>query len=398
MAILKFALRRNLIYPVQHILWCFARQLLTIYMNSHFDFSSSLIFTPLMFLGELFGGTIFYFYQKTVMREKKKEEKDQYFMSIKLVKKQEDNDYEPVDDNIKILSLIFLAAFFDQVEFLLSATYIPKFVKLSGSFSSRLGGISTLFVLLFYLYALKLPIFKHHKFSLIIISICLIIIIASEYFYQEINIFLTYAEFTLALGFIIIINMLLALMDSTEKYLYEYDYMNPFIVLMYEGLFGFALTFLFFFVPGYLDDIGVIYKKKTSGEFALFIFLLFLYVLFSGGKNLFRVVTIKIYSPLTKSLTDYFLNPIYMIYHCGALNDFFSDGKMNIPYFTINLILSLVISFFGCVYSEFIIIYLFGLEKDTFHQISKRAKLNVTTELAFVNGDDSDSEDSESSI
>ena len=183
MAILKFALRKNLIYPVQHILWSFVRQLLTIFMKSHFNFSSSLIFTPLMFLGELFGGTIFYFYQKNVMKEKKKEEKDQYFMSIKLVKKEEDNNFEPIDDNIKILLLIFLAAFFDEVEYLLAATYIPKFVKLSSSFSSRLGGISTLFILLFYLYALKLPIFKHHKFSLIIISICLIIIIISEYFY-----------------------------------------------------------------------------------------------------------------------------------------------------------------------------------------------------------------------
>ena len=397
MAILKFALRRNLIYPVQHILWSFARQLLTMFMKSYFKFSSSLIFTPLMFLGELFGGTIFYFYQKATMKEKKKEEKVQYFMSIKLVKKEEDNNFEPIDDNIKILFLIFLAALFDEVEYLLAATYLPKFIKLSGSFSSRLSGISTLFILLFYLYALKLPIFKHHKFSLIIISICLILIIISEYFYQEINIYFTYAELTIALCFIIITNMLLALMDSLEKYLYEYDYMNPFIVLMYEGLFGFILTFLYFLVPGYLDDIGVVYKNTTGGEFALFIFLLFLYILFSGGKNLFRVVTIKIYSPLTKSLTDYFLNPIYIVYHVGALKDFFTDEKMNIPYFTINLVLSLIISFFGCVYNEFIIIYLFGLEKDTFHQISKRAKSSVKAELAFLNGEE-ESEDSESSV
>ena len=191
--------------------------------------------------------------------------------------------------------------------------------------------------------------------------------------------------------------MFLALMDSTEKYLYEYDYINPFIVLMYEGLFGFFLSFLFFFVPGYLDDIGVIYRDNTGGEFSFFIFLLFLYIVLCGGKNLFRVVTIKIYSPLTKSLTDYFLNPIYIVYHVGALKDFFTDEKMNIPYFTINLVLSLIISFFGCVYSEFIIVHLFGLEKDTFHQISKRAKSCVKTELAFLNGEE-DSEDSESSV
>ncbi len=89
-------------------------------------------------------------------------------MSIKLLKREEENYFEPIDDNIKILLLIFLASFFDEVEYLLFATYIPKFVKLSISFPVRLGGITTLFTLLFYLYALKLLIFGHHKFSLLL--------------------------------------------------------------------------------------------------------------------------------------------------------------------------------------------------------------------------------------
>ena len=189
----------------------------------------------------------------------------------------------------------------------------------------------------------------------------------------------------------------MALTDSIEKYLYEYDYMNQFIVLMYEGLFGFFLTFLFFFVPDYLDDIGVVYKACTPLKFTLFVFLLFLYIILCAGKNLFRVVTTKIYSPLTKSVTDNFLNPIYLIYYTGALKDFYHDQKMNVPYFILNLILSIIISFFGCVYCEFIIIYLFGLEKDTFYQISKRAKFSEIKQLALVEEDSSDSSDSNSS-
>ena len=38
-------------------------------------------------------------------------------------------------------------------------------------------------------------------------------------------------------------------------------------------------------------------------------------MLISGAKNLFRVVTNKIYSPMAKTLSDYFLNPVYNLSH-----------------------------------------------------------------------------------
>ena len=114
-------------------------------------------------------------------------------------------------------------------------------------------------------------------------------------------------------------------------------------------------------------------KKKKSHLvcFFFFIFLLFLYSIFSGGKNVFRIVTNKIYSPMAKSLMDYILNPIYLfIYHFDD-NDFIKNGKLNISYFIINLILSLIISFFGCVFNEFIILLFCGLQLDTHNQISE---------------------------
>ena len=307
MAKIKFAIRRNLIYPIQHIIWNFARQVLTMILGQFFDFSGSLIFSPLMFLGELFGGAAIYFYQKKIM-PKKKEEKEQYFMSIKLItQKDEDggDDYykEPLDNNIKILFLIFLSSFFDGVEFVLGTAYLPRYMLLSNSLSKRLSGISTLFTLFFYLYALKLPIYKHHKFSIAIIGICLILVIIFEYYFQEINIFLNYGKFSVAIILIIFIHLFMSLKDSIEKYLFEYDYMNPFVVLMYEGMLGFLLNFLFFLIPGYLDDIRASYHKFSTNEFALFVFLLFLYVIFSAGKNIFLLVTTKIYTPMAKSLS-----------------------------------------------------------------------------------------------
>ena len=72
---IKFALRHNLIYPFQLIIWNFIRLLLTELIKKKFFFSNSLLYTFLMFLGELFAGIIFYFYQKQFNKKNKIEKK-----------------------------------------------------------------------------------------------------------------------------------------------------------------------------------------------------------------------------------------------------------------------------------------------------------------------------------
>ena len=49
---IKFALRRNLIYPLQLIIYNLLRRLETMLINHLFHFSDSLAYTPLMFIGE----------------------------------------------------------------------------------------------------------------------------------------------------------------------------------------------------------------------------------------------------------------------------------------------------------------------------------------------------------
>ena len=101
------------------------------------------------------------------------------------------------DPYIKIVFIILVAGYSDFVEFILSTNYIPKFTKTSSSLDMRGGGISTISSALFFHYLLKFPISRHQVFSLLIIGICFIIIILLEYYYQDINIFLTYGDFTL---------------------------------------------------------------------------------------------------------------------------------------------------------------------------------------------------------
>ena len=376
---IKFAIRRNFIYILLYIILSFLRNLLIIFMDIIFNFNNSYIYIQIMFLGELFGGTITYFYQKKYNTVKKDGTKDQYFMSIKLIKTEvtDDDYFSPLDSKIKIIFLILLLSLFDTVEFILVNIYLPRFINLSPSLYARLYGIATISAFVFYIYALKLPVFRHHKFSLFIISICLLIIIATEFYFQKFDIFLSYEQLGIAITFIAISQILCSCMDSIEKYLLEYDYMNPFIVLMYEGFFGFFISFIVFIDCNYFHDIALIYKNYSSGKFVLFIFLLIIYMILSAGKKLYRIFVTKIYNPMVKTLQDYLLNPIYLIYYFGAQKDFMKNKELDIAYFILNIIISLIISFFGCIYNEFIILFFCDLERDTHDQISKRAEIKI---------------------
>ena len=288
---IKFAIRRNLIYVLQYIIWSFARDLLIFGMNNLFGFNKSYLYTQAMCLGGLLAGIIMYFSQKKYNQKKKNEENEEkYFMSIKLIRTEEE-ELAPPDSKIKIVFLMFLVSLLDIVEFSLYNIYLPRFFSVSKSLSQRLYGITTFSSQFFYVYALKLPFYKHHKFSLLIIGICLIAIIVSEFFFQEIDIFGTHKDLSVAIIYIVLGQILLSCIDSIHKYLFEYDYMNPFVVLMYEGTIGFFLSFLILFDRIYFYDVALLVKYFEPKQNALFFGLLLVYIILSGGKYLFRVIT-----------------------------------------------------------------------------------------------------------
>ena len=387
--VIKFALRPNLKYPFQLIIWHLLRKLETILISYLFNFGDSLVYIPLMFIGEFLSGLIFYNYQnKFFKKEKEKESKE---ISDILLHNEIILSYPDSDRKIKIL--IASAAYFDWIQFIIWLVTVPRYKYVSNSIVSRLSGILAISSAFFYSYVIKIKIFKHHKFSLAIIGICTIIVIVTEFFFQEINIFFSYWNFVMMLLLSILSQVLNAFLDSIEKYLFEYDYVNPFYALMYEGIYGFFMTFFYFTIPDYLDDIKKVYKTYSAGELILFTFLLLLYIVLCGGRNIFRVITTKIYSPMTRGLTDYFINPIYFIYDYSLGNDFIKQGEKDFNYFLINLIISLIISFCGCVYNEFIVLFCCGLERNTHDQISIRAsefhyELNKVNDASENNDDD----------
>ena len=94
---------------------------------------------------------------------------------------------------------------------------------------------------------------------------------------------------------------------------------------------------------------------------------------------------------MVTTLADYILNPFYLTYYFVAHNDFKKNGKLGVFYFVLNIIISLIISFFGCIYNEFIILFFCGLERDTHDQISKRADIKLDTQVDSIKIDDGNS-------
>ena len=91
----------------------------------------------------------------------------------------------PADNYLKIAFLIFVTTFIDLAQFIYWAITIPKFQNVSTTLTQRSIGLSTITVAIYYIYLLKLSIYKHQIFSLIVIGICLLIIFGSEFLFQK---------------------------------------------------------------------------------------------------------------------------------------------------------------------------------------------------------------------
>ncbi len=93
---IKFAWRRNLIYPLQLIIWHLSRNIETKLISYLFNFSGSLTYTPLMFLGEFISGLLLFVYQNRFLKKKQV----QKFLSLTLIYNQDFLSYP--DSNEKI--------------------------------------------------------------------------------------------------------------------------------------------------------------------------------------------------------------------------------------------------------------------------------------------------------
>ena len=363
---IQLSFRKNLIYLLLANIFYLLRRILSIIIDEIYGLDNSLIFCFLMFLSEILGGLVIYYRQISFLNKNKKGKNSLLYKFGKSEAKMKREDKW-----LKIIVLIFFISFFDFIEFIIFSTFIPKIANLSATSTLRLCFILTVTSSIICYSTLRFKIGKHQLFSLIIMGLCFIIIIVIEFIYKPKD--LNIGNFIISYSLVFCHFILLSFIDVTEKYLADYDFLNPLSILMAEGAFGFIITFIYSIYHDPFKEIMIIYKDIETWKFVILLFLLVLYFIFSAGINVYKILSNVFYSPMTKSLATYFLNSIFIIYHFIKRNDFITEGKRNYFYFFINLFISILIDFLGLIYNELFILNFCGLASDTYSGIAFRA-------------------------
>ena len=293
----KIGYRNNLYYPFMLIVCISIRKIDELFIKYLCEYSNGFFIIPLLiFISQFFAGFIPCFnYQK-----KKATQSNNIYLGIELI--QNESTIIQPDKQIKIYILIIFASFFNYVG------VIARRIITDIHFENKIRGIQIIFSALLCYFTIRIKIYNHQILSLIAISIIIIIILIIDlslnknifeilYFY-ELGIFSCFSR---------------AYLDTIEKYLFEYDYLNPYKVLMFEGLIGCLFLPILFFTNKTDEDFKDFHKIQFWKKVILIICLL-IYLSLTLFKNIYRVLTIKSYSPMTRALAESIIDPVDFIY------------------------------------------------------------------------------------
>ena len=273
------------------------------------------------------------------------------------------------DGKFKTCLLLIFVSYFDFIVIVVRNFYI-KGNDLLKSIKSRLRCTQIFLAGILCYFTIRIELNKHHIFSLIILFICFMTIIINEIIFIEIT---PSQKNYYPMILTIISNIARTFLDTTEKYLFEFNEINLFLVIMVEGIINFFSLFIYFFANGSPTQFdGLKYNKpfesSESWNIFILILLLLLYFLFCGLRNIYRVTTIKLYSPMVRALTEAIFDPILI----GIdLSDYITTS-----FYWINMVCLIIMVFASLVFTEFIVLYCFGLEYYTHIEISRRADEN----------------------
>ena len=362
---LKIETRHNLVYPGMLILFIGLRRIIEILIENLFESVGKYSVYTLIFISKFIAGLIAKNFSKFIIQPNSDSNGRNYsIMGIKLTKT--NLEISSIDSIPKIIVLIFFASYFDIIGTIVRKNFNMNDKK-NKSLDERLKGFQIISSALLCYYTIRTKIYRHNIFSLVIVFICLIIIIIIEILYSSEGILLNSINIILTL----FSSFGRAFLDTIEKYLFEFNYMNPFKVIMFEGLINtiFIILIIILFDRRVLNEDFERFKNLNDKIYL--IILLFLHFILSGLKNIYRVATIKLYSPMTRALAEIFLDPIiimYTLYRDSEIYDF-----NYCVFYVINIFCLIIMTFCSCVYNDFIVLYCCGLEHDTYGEIIKRS-------------------------
>ena len=150
---------------------------------------------------------------------------------------------------------------------------------------------------------------------MVIIFICLIIVLITEILW-DLVIFNNVQVILISL-ILTFISICRSFLDTTEKYLFEFNFVDPFKLIRLKGIIETILISSLYFFKTTRNEIDTITDTFSNDKLkgCIAIFLLFLYFILCGFKSIYRVHTIRSYSPMARALADSILDIFYIIYN-----------------------------------------------------------------------------------
>ena len=379
---IKVGIRNNMAYPFMYMLLIIIQRVVRILLEIFIQNDIFIILTLINFFSDFFFGVLISYLQKETNKSKSQKK----ILGINLIQNKGKNGPKLMDNYFKIFILIFFGCYFSFISSLLSKLFDALITDKSMLQNIKMRGLEIIFSTLLCYFTIRIKIYKHHKLSLFVIIICLITITGLEIilFHNK------YDSFELKIYYLILIfvSITYPLFDTIEKYLFEVDFINPFTLLIIEGPIEISLmltTFLFDLPWNEITTIKNILIENNIYTY-LSLFLLLLYFIISGFKNIYGMYTIKLYSPMVRALADFIKDPFLLIYHL-FLNDN-ENIRLGSFFFWINFLISLIVIFFSFVFNEFLILYFCHLEYETYPEIRNRGLILEDISELIENKDD----------
>ena len=374
---IKLGIRKNMAYPFMYMLLIIIQRVIRILLDTLIKKDIFIILSFINFFSDFFFGALFLCLQK----EANNSGNQKIILGVNIIHNKKENGPTLKDSKFKIYILIFFGSYFSFISSLLTKLFDIFITDKNMLQNIKMRGLEIIFSTLLCYLTLRIKIYRHHKFSLLVIIICLITITRLEIilFHDKYDA----SELKIYYLILIFVSISYPLFDTIEKYLFEVDFINPFFLLIVEGPFEILLMSTSFLIDIPWKEIADLKKELIENDINIyiFIFLLFLYFIISGFKNIYGIYTIKLYSPMVRALADSIKDPLLLVYHL-FLNDN-KDIKLDSFFFWINLLISLIFIFFSFIFNEFLILYFCQLEHETFLEIRKRS-FNIEEGLELI--------------
>lgn len=219
---------------------------------------------------------------------------------------------------------------------------------------------------------LKYTIKKHQMFSFILFGIGLLVYSSSMILWVikqdniHFNGYSVIASLFMGLGILFLTYGTIALIEVLEKYLMEIHYVNPYIIVFFEGLFD-VILFLCYFA---------IFENINKDFFTPFSFMIR-----NNTLGIILFVIVKLFFDLCRIQTNYHFSPT-LRFIVDMLHSFIVLFMLNLTEKEILILVLVFVGFFfsfsgSLIYNEFIVLYFFGLGFSTNKEIEIRASVET---------------------